>query len=79
MSRMRRHAPECTPPYAAAPARLPFCLPQNASGFTVPRRFELDAATDFRRCFEDHLFIAAVGISVLNRNPQFSLALRRSP
>jgi hypothetical protein len=59
------------PPYtpydkAGCTARLPLFL--NGSVFMVPLRFGIDAATDFRRCFEDQSLHCGGGISVLNRN-----------
>jgi hypothetical protein len=46
---MRTDATECTPDKAGCAARLPFCLPQNGSGFMVPLRFEIEPTTDLFR------------------------------
>jgi hypothetical protein len=43
---MRSHAPACPVDKAGCAARLPFCLPQNGSGFMVPLRFEIEPTTD---------------------------------
>jgi hypothetical protein len=43
---MRDYATTCSPDKAGCAARLPFCLPQNGSGFMVPLRFEIEPTTD---------------------------------
>jgi hypothetical protein len=47
---MRSHATTCTPDKAGYAARLPFCLPQNGSGFIVPLQFEIEPTTDTSVC-----------------------------